>query len=188
MKPLRPALLALLCVALTGCALPSLPKLPKLPSASDVAAALPVASSGQSLKDAAALAMPVADTWIQGATWVSLLGNKLDPGGRNGGYKDGAWIFTFQSPDKAEALEVRVSQGQAVQRSISKKDYAELPLDRDVNSLIDSTDAVTKSGISAKALTIVLRKDDAGMVYNLVEEGGVARAVLDAKTGEKRPE
>lgn len=185
---MRPLFLTALCVALSGCALPSLPKLPKLPSASDVAAALPVASSGQSLKDAAALAMPVADTWVKDATWVSLLGNKLDPGGRNGGYKDGAWIFTFQSPDKAEALEVRVSQGQAAQRSISKKAYAEQPLDRDVSGLLDSTDAVSKSGIGAKSFTIVLRKDDAGMVYNLVEEGGVARAVLDAKTGEKRPE
>jgi hypothetical protein len=185
---MRPVLLTLACLVLPGCALPSLPKLPKLPGPSDVAAILPVGSSGQSLKEAVALAMPVADNWAANASWVSLLGNKLDPGGRNGGYQEGAWIFTFQSPNKIEALEVRVSQGLAVQRSITKKDYPDQPLKRDVSGLIDSTDAVTKSGLSAKSLTIVLRQDGDNAVYNLVEEGGVARAVLDAKTGEKRDE
>jgi hypothetical protein len=177
-------LLAISLLALAGCALPALPKLPKLPSPSDLAEVLPVGSSGQSLKDALPLALQAADAWAPNATWVSLTGNKLDPGGRNGGYKEGTWIFTFQATDKTDALEVRVSQGQATPRTIVKKDFKEPPLNRDMAGLLDSTDAVAKSGISARSLTVVLRQD----VYNVVEEGGVARAVIDAKTGEKRPE
>jgi hypothetical protein len=184
-------LAALLPLLLTGCqlpALPSLPKLPKLPSAADLAAALPVGSSGQSLKDAAAMAFATSDGWAAGSTWVSLTGNKLDPGGRNGGYKEGTWIFTFQTDAKPQALEVRVSQGAATQREISKKVFETPALSRDLGATIDSPDAVAKSGLSVKSLTIVLRQDASGPVYNMVEEGGVNRAVIDGKTGEKRPE
>jgi hypothetical protein len=179
---------ALLPLRLVGCQLPALPKLPKLPSAADVAAALPVGSSGQSLKDAAAQAFAAADAWAPGASWVSPVGTKLDPGGRNGGYKEGAWIFTFQAEAQKMGYEVRVSQGAATGREISKKAYAELPLSRDFAGVLDSPEALSKSGLSVKSLTVVYRQDATGPVYNLVEEGGGARAALDARTGEKLPE
>jgi hypothetical protein len=116
------------------------------------------------------------------------VGTKLDPGGRNGGYKEGVWIFTFQADAKTQGFEVRVSQGAAAGREISKKAFLELPLSRDLAGVLDSPDAVAKSGLSVKSLTVAYRQAPTGPVYNMVEEGGVARAVLDARSGEKLPE
>jgi hypothetical protein len=187
MKTLR--LMLALPLLLAGCQLPPLPKLPRLPNAQDFAQALPVGSSGQSLKDAVAIALPVADAWAAGAVWVSVTGLKLDPGGRNGGHPEGVWIFTFQAEAQPDALEIRVAKGQATQRPIGKKVYAAPPLPRDLAGVLDSTDAVAKAGVGGRSLTVVLRHDpEAGPLYNIVEEGGTARAVLDAKTGEKKPE
>jgi hypothetical protein len=175
-------------LSLSACALPQLPKLPKLPSASDVAAVLPVGSSGQSLKDAAAVAFAKADAWAPGATWVSLSGLKLDPGGRNGGHPEGVWIFTFQSESQPKALELRVKPDAIAEREPAKLVFESAPLNRDLAGVLDSPDAVTKSGLSVRSMTIVLRQAPDAPVYNMVEEGGTTRAVLDARTGEKRPE
>ena len=182
-------LVTLSLLGLTGCslpALPRLPKLPKLPSLPSVTEVLPVGSSGQSLKEAAAQAFAKADAWAPGAAWVSLTGLKLDPGGRNGGHDGGVWIFTFQSEAQARALEVRVTDEAVTEREISKKVYQEAPLDRQLGGVLDSHEAVAKAGLTARSLTIVLRQEAAGAVYNMVEEGGTARAVLDAATGESR--
>lgn len=175
-------------LSLGACKLPQLPELPKLPKLPTVAQILPVGSSGQSLKDALALAVPLAEAWAPGAGWMTLTGLKLDPGGRNGGHKEGVWIFTFQSADKPEDFEVRVSQGQATQRTFGKRTFTEPALPTDLAGILDSTDAVTKAGIDARSLTIVLRQDAAGPIYNVVEEGGTQRATVDAKTGEKKAE
>jgi hypothetical protein len=182
------SMLLVSALSLSACALPQLPKLPKLPSASDVAAVLPVSSSGQSLKDAAAQAFAKADAWAPGATWVSLSGLKLDPGGRNGGHAEGVWIFTFQSDSKPKALELRVKPGAITEREPDKQQFASAPLNRDLAGLLDSPDAVAKSGLSVRSMTIVLRQATDAPIYNMVEEGGTTRAVLDARTGEKRPE
>ncbi|MFN3429069.1 MAG: hypothetical protein ACK46X_03840 [Candidatus Sericytochromatia bacterium] len=183
-----PKLLLALVAALSlgACKLPQLPELPKLPKLPTVAQMLPVGSSGQSLKDALAQAAPLAEAWAPGATWMRLTGVKLDPGGRNGGHKEGVWIFLFRSESKPAALEVRVSQGQAVQRDIENMTFSEAALPADMAGLLDSTDAATKAGIDSRSLTIVLRQDAAGPLYNLVEEGGTRRATIDAKTGEKK--
>lgn len=182
------SLLLASALSLSACALPQLPKLPKLPSPSDVAAVLPVGSAGQSLKDAAAVAFAKADAWAPGATWVSLSGLKLDPGGRNGGHPEGVWIFTFQAESQPKALELRVKPETVVEREPAKSVVASAPLNRDLAGLLDSPDAVAKSGLNVRSLTIVLRQAPDAPVYNLVEEGGTTRAVLDARTGEKRPE
>ena len=109
-------------------------------------------------------------------------------GGRNGGHEDGLWILTFQAESKAKALEVRVKQGKATEREITKKVYQEAPLNRDLSGVLDSPDAVTKAGLGGRSLTIVLRQAADAPVYNMIEEGGTHRAVLEARTGEKRAE
>lgn len=187
-RALALSMLLVSALSLSACALPQLPKLPKLPSASDVAAVLPVSSSGQSLKDAAAVAFAKADAWAPGATWVSLSGLKLDPGGRNGGHPEGVWIFTFQAASQPKALELRVKPDAATQREPAKVAYEEAPLNRDLTGVLDTPDAVAKAGFNARSMTIVLRQAPDAPIYNLVEEGGTTRAVLDARTGEKRPE
>jgi hypothetical protein len=185
-----PKLLLALAAALSlsACKLPQLPELPKLPRLPTVAEILPVGSKGQSLKDALAQAAPLAEAWAPGPSWMRLTGVKLDPGGRNGGHKEGVWIFLFRSDATPKALEVRVSQGQAAQRELENMTFTEPPIPLDMAGVLDSTDAAAKAGIDARSLTIVLRQDAAGPVYNLVEEGGTRRAAIDAKTGEKKAE
>lgn len=175
-------------LSLSACKLPQLPELPKLPKLPTVAEILPVGSKGQSLKDALAQSAPLAEAWTAGATWMRLTGVKLDPGGRNGGHKEGVWIFLFRADANPKTLEVRVSQGQATQREIEAVTFTEPAIPLDMAGVLDSTDAATKAGIDARSLTIVLRQEATGPVYNLVEEGGTRRATIDAKTGEKKAE
>ncbi|MNS39284.1 hypothetical protein D3C72_715610 [compost metagenome] len=117
---------------------------------------------------------------------MRVTGIKLDPGGRNGGHKEGTWIFMFRSDAKPTALEVRVSQGEATQRDIETMTFTEPAIPLDMAGVLDSTDAAAKAGIDARSLTIVLRQEATGPVYNLVEEGGTRRATVDARTGEKK--
>lgn len=160
--------------------LPTLPKLPALPQVSEV---LPVASSGDSLQQAAERALPAAAAWDAGAELLSVQGTRLDPGGRNGGHKEGAWVLTFRAVEQERWLELRVAREQVSQREVPVTPFEVAPIQGALGEMLDSTAAIERSGLSGRSFTIVLRQEPNGPRYNILEEGGSARAVLDARTG-----
>lgn len=187
----------LAALLLTGCQLPHLPQLPQLPrlpalprfpSLPKPVDVLPVTSSGASLRDSLAIALPVADAWEMGAVPVKALGSQIDPGGRDGGYKSGEWAWTFKSDNKlSKWLQVRVTDGKASKVEIAPFPEGADPLPRDMAGVLDSTDAVAKSGLAGK-LTVILQATAEGPTYSVLLDGQTTRVVLDANTGDKLPD
>lgn len=210
---LRLAALPLAASLLVGCALPALPKLPSLPklpalpklpslpklpgtggsgdststtpqSKPNSSTFKPTASTGQSMREAYQLAQAQADIWSLGSEPMKVQGTKLDFGGREGGHPDGLWTFTFRSEEKGDSwLRVRVSEGAASPTEGAAADDVTSSLGRNLDGVIDSPDIFNRAGLKGATFTLVLRRQGEVWVYNLVEEGGIQRMVIDARSG-----
>lgn len=198
---LRRLVMGCALLALTGCALPSLPKLPalpklpslprlpalpKLPAPPPLKSVLPVVSSGESLKDAYALALPVATAWEADAVPVKAIGHAIDPGGRDGGYPGGYWLFDFASTSvQGSWLAVTVKGGVATKLLGRSLDTTAIAMPASLDGIVDSPDAVGSSSVKGE-LAMILAVDAQGPAYTILQEGATGRAVLDATTGKAR--
>jgi hypothetical protein len=201
MTPMRRAMSSLFflnLMILQGCALPALPRLPALPAlprlpalpsfhwptppaAADV---VPGYTKGETLKEAYALAKPVADGWASDAVLFNVVGLRLDGGGREAGHPDGEWLLSYQS--QTHQLKVTIAGGAASGIPGGAVSSGDKPLGGDLGGLLDSPEAIAQSGLKGTSFTMVLHQADSGPIYDLVADVSLFRASLDARTGQKQ--
>jgi hypothetical protein len=177
-----PILALALCTSLAGCALPKLPALPSLGQIKDTVAPT---SEGETAREAVAIAAPVAQAWSADVLLVDVRGAQIDTGGRDHGLDGGQWLVEYQSAAKKKKYAVRVRYKKDAIGSEAPLEDGQTPLDATLAGLLDSPEAINKAGLGAKSYTVILRGSPDGARYDLVGEGSVNAATLDARTGNK---